>query len=420
MKVLMFGWEFPPYFAGGVGMVCYELTKEMCKRGDVSLTYVMPSGPEDVKSSHVKILVANNLVKDSQVKIRKINSALGAYMTPEEYQANLEKLKAMKDTGSNVKNKRDNTVSLYGKNLLEEVYRFAEKAKLIAEEEDFDIIHAHDWTTFPAAMEVKKQTGKPFVAHVHITEFDKSGGAGANPQIYAVERDGMMAADKVIAVSNFVKSNLVKNYGIPADKIAVVHNGPNEMNGAINYRSIIQNDYKIVLFAGRVTLQKGPEFFVDAAAKVVPHYDKVKFVVAGSGDQLTKIIERATNHGIADHFIFHGFYTRNEAEKLFSMADLFVMPSVSEPFGIVPFEAMCKGTPTLISKQSGCSEVINHTMKVDFWDTDEMANKIVGVLRHEELGEEISERGLWEVNNFSWSGPANKCIDVYKEVLCRR
>lgn len=398
-------------------MVCYELTREMCKRGDVNLTYVMPSGPDDVRGSHVRILVANNMVSDSQVKVRKVNSLIGAYMTPEEYSEGLKKLK---QKASDVKNKRDNTVSLYGRNLLEEVYRFAEKAKLIAEEEDCDIIHAHDWTTFPAAMEIKKATGKPFVAHVHITEYDKSGGAGANPDIYKVEREGMMAADKVIAVSNFVKQNLINKYGIPADKIAVVHNGPNEMNSSINYRSIIQNDYKIVLFAGRVTLQKGPEFFVDAASKVVPHYDKVKFVVAGSGDMLPRIIERATDHGIADNFIFHGFYTRAEAERLFSMADLFVMPSVSEPFGIVPFEAMCKGTPTIISKQSGCSEVIKNSLKVDFWDTDEMANKIVNVLRYKDLQDEISQNGLKELLNFNWIEPANKCVEVYKKVLCSR
>ncbi len=413
MKVLMFGWEFPPYFAGGVGMVCYELTKEMCKRDDVSLTYVMPSGPKDVKGSHVNILIANNMVSDKRIKVHKINSMIGAYMTPKEYKVSLKRLK---DTGGGADNKRDNTVSLYGKNLLQEVYRFAEKAKLIAEEEQFDVIHAHDWTTFPAAIAVKEQTGKPFIAHVHITEYDKSGGAGANQDIYKVEKEGMMKADKVIAVSNFVKNNLVKRYGIPADKIAVVHNGANEMNSAVNYRSVIQNDDKIVLFAGRVTLQKGPEFFVDAAAKVLPHYDKVKFVVAGSGDMLPRIIERASDYEIADKFIFHGFYTRSEAERLFSMADLFVMPSVSEPFGIVPFEAMCKGTPTLISRQSGCSEVISHTLKSDFWDIDDMANKIVNILRYQELQDEISEKGLKEIDRFTWEEPAAKCIEVYKEV----
>ncbi|MFC1722545.1 glycosyltransferase family 4 protein [Nanoarchaeota archaeon] len=414
MKVLMLGWEFPPFFAGGVGMVCYELTKEMVKRGDVSLTYVMPSGPRDVKDSHVNILVANNLVADSQIKIHRIPSTLGAYMTEEQYQKNITKLREL---GHDADNKRDNTKSLYGKNLLAEVDRFAQKVSLIAAQEDYDVIHAHDWTTFPAAIQAKKKTGKPFVAHVHITEYDKSGGAGADPHIYAVEREGMHTADKVIAVSNFVKQNLIERYGVPTDKISVVHNGANEMNASVSYRHIIQDTDKVVLFAGRVTLQKGPEFFVDAAAKVVPHFKNVKFVVAGSGDQLTNMIEQATEAGIAANFVFHGFYTRDEAEKLFSMADVFVMPSVSEPFGIVPFEAMCKGTPTIISKQSGCSEVIDHTLKCDFWDTDTMANQIVGILRHSELRKEISENGKREVDTFTWEEPAQKCIEVYQEVL---
>ncbi len=414
MKVLMFGWEFPPFFAGGVGMVCYELTKEMVKRGDIDLTYVMPSGPQNVKDSHVKILVANNMISDEKVKVKTISSPLGAYMNEEQYQ---ESLKKLIDAGGNTKSKTDNTKSLYGKNLLQEVHRFAEKAAMIAKEEDFDVIHAHDWTTFPAAIRAKEETGKPFIAHVHITEFDKSGGAGAHSEIYNMEREGMHKADIVIAVSNFVKTNLIKNYGVPAEKIRVVHNGRNEMDPGINYKAEINDTHKIVLFAGRVTLQKGPEYFVETAAKIVPHFDKVKFVVAGTGDQLSQIINLAAERGISDHFIFHGFYTRDDAEKLFSMANVFVMPSVSEPFGIVPFEAMIKGTPSIISKQSGCSEVINHALKSDFWDTNQMANQIVNILRYPELEEELTIQGLKEIETFTWEKPVEKCMEVYREVL---
>jgi glycosyltransferase involved in cell wall biosynthesis len=414
MKVLMFGWEFPPFFAGGVGMVCYELTKELCKRGDIELTYVMPTGPKEMKNSHVRILVANNLFSDSKIKVRKIDSPLGAYMTSQEY-SNVTKKLTEADT--NTKNQRDNTTSLYGKNLLEEVYRFAEKAKLLVTEENFDLIHAHDWTTFPAAIAVKQLTGKPFIAHVHITEFDKSGGLGADPFIFNIEKEGMLAADKVIAVSEFVKNNLIRNYAIPADKIVVVHNGANEMDPKVNVPSPFSGEEKIVLFAGRVTLQKGPEFFVEAAKKVVPYYDKVKFVVAGNGDQLNKIIDTVAAYDLSKYFIFHGFYTREEADRLFSLADIFVMPSVSEPFGIVPFEAMCKGTPTLISKQSGCSEVINNAFKVDFWDTDEMANKIVSMLQHDALRDDMSDMGTQEVKKFTWEEPANKCVKVYYDIL---
>ena len=412
MKVLMFGWEFPPFFAGGVGMVCYELTKEMCKRGDIKLTYVMPSGPKHVDGSHVRLLIANNLVRDDRITVKRIDSAIGAYMTEQEYIYTITRLGKKGKTMC----KKDNTLTLYGKNLLEEVYRFAEKAAIIAEEEDFDVIHAHDWTTFPAAIKAKEKTGRPLVVHVHITEFDKSGGLGANSAIYDIEKAGMMTADKVIAVSNFTKQMLIDKYGIPGDKIEVIHNGPIAMNQAIKYRSPIQDNKKIVLCAGRVTLQKGQEFLVEAARKVVDHYPDVLFVVAGSGDMLTRIIDKVTDYGLQDHFYIHGFYSRDEAEKFFSMADLCVMPSVSEPFGVIPLEAMHKGTPVIISKQSGCSEVIKNALAVDFWDIDEMANQIVNVLRYSELRDEMAARGLEEIKTFTWEKPASRCMDVYKEV----
>jgi len=407
----MLGWEFPPYFAGGVGMVCYELTKEFSKRDDVEITYLMPFGPNELGQNHVKLMVANNLISDKHIKIMKINSLLCAYDTFESYEDKINKIKFSLKTIEG-----GPTNALYGHNLLEEVYRFAEKAKLVAMLENFDVIHAHDWTTFPAAIKIKEITGKPFIAHVHITEFDKSGGQGANPEIYKVEREGMHAADKVIVVSNFVKNNIMNRYGVPESKICVVHNGGVEMlESEASHK--IDDDCKYVLFAGRVTLQKGPEFFVEAARRVLEKEDNVKFILAGSGDQLNKVIEMAAEYGMANKFMFTGFYNRDEAEKLFSMADVFVMPSVSEPFGIVPLEAMYKGTPTIISNQSGVSEVLNHCMKVDFWDIDEMANKILGVIKYKPLSNTLSENGLREIQSFTWDKPAEKCMDVYNEVI---
>ena len=407
----MLGWEFPPYFAGGVGMVCYELTKEFSKRDDVEITYLMPFGPNELGQNYVKLMVANNLISDKHIKIMKINSLLCAYDTWESYEDKIKKIKFSLRTIDG-----GPTKTLYGHNLLEEVYRFAEKAKLVAMLENFDVIHAHDWTTFPAAIKIKEITGKPFIAHVHITEFDKSGGQGANPDIYKIEREGMHAADKVIVVSNFVKNNIMNRYGVPEDKIRVVHNGGVEMSDSKGDLKI-DEDCKYVLFAGRVTLQKGPEFFVEAARRVLEKEDNVKFILAGSGDQLNKVIEMAAEYGMANKFMFTGFYNRNEAEKLFSMADVFVMPSVSEPFGIVPLEAMYKGTPTIISNQSGVSEVLNHCMKVDFWDIDEMANKILGVIKYKPLSNTLSENGLKEIQSFTWDKPAEKCINVYSEVI---
>lgn len=415
----MLGWEFPPFFAGGVGMVCYELTKAFSKRDDIQVTYVMPYGPKDLHSDHVRLLAADNLIPNSKIKIRKITSMLSAYMSPEEYIQNLKQLEKkqleMKQSDSMIG--KDNTHTLYGANLLSEVYRFAEKVKLLALEEEFDIIHAHDWTTFPAAIALKELTGKPLVVHVHITEFNKSGGAGVNQQVYKIEKLGMQNADGVIVVSNLIKNMCIEHYGIPNDKITVVHNANVEMNENIEHLSDIKKFNKIVLFAGRVTLQKGPEYFVHAAKKVCEYRDDVKFIMAGSGDMLNRMIDLAAQLGIADKFIFHGFYTREDAEKFYSMADVFVMPSVSEPFGVVPLEAMMKRTPTIVSKQSGISEVLNHTLKVDFWDIDEMANKILALLNFSPLHTDLTNNGYREAKLMTWDVPAQKCIDLYHRLM---
>lgn len=419
MKVLMLGWEFPPFFAGGVGMVCYELTKAFSKRNDVHVTYVMPYGPKDLHSGHVRLLAADNLIPNSRIQVRKISSMLNAYMSAEEYMQQLKQLElkqlGMKEGDSTVS--KDNTFKLYGANLLQEVYRFAEKVKLLAMEEDFDIIHAHDWTTFPAAIALKGLTGKPMVVHIHITEFNKSGGAGVNQQVYEIERAGMQKADGVIAISNLIKDICIDKYGINPKKISVIHNANIEMDEGLEHISEMKKFNKIVLFAGRITLQKGPDYFVEAAKKVCEYRDDVKFIMAGSGDMLNRMIDRAAKLGIADKFIFHGFYTREDAERFFSMADVFVMPSVSEPFGVVPLEAMMKRTPTIVSKQSGVSEVLNHTLKVDFWDTDEMANKILALLNYSPLHTELTNRGYQEVKSLTWDVPAQKCIELYHRLM---
>lgn len=414
MKVLMLGWEFPPFFAGGVGMVCYELTKAFSKRDDIQVTYVMPYGPKDLSSSHVRLIAAENLLPSANIKLRRIKSTLSAYISPDEYIQNLKKLNS-KESSSGLD--KDNTFRLYGKNLLEEVYRFAERVKLLAYEEDFDVIHAHDWTTFPAAIALHELTGKPLIVHIHITEFNKSGGNNVNQLLYDIEKQGMQKANAIIAISNLIKDICVKHYGIDQKKIHVIHNANVEMDEHITHLSDIKKYNKIVLFAGRMTLMKGPDYFVEAARKVCNYRNDVKFIMAGAGDMLNRMIDRAAQLGIADKFIFHGFYTREDAEKFFAMADVFVMPSVSEPFGVVPLEAMIKNTPTIISKQSGVSEVLSHTLKVDFWDTDEMANKILALLNYAPLHTEITFRGYREAKGMTWDEPAQKCINLYKKLL---
>lgn len=429
MKVLMLGWEFPPYSKGGLGTACYGLTKGL-KNNDVDVTFVMPKAPNNAKS-HVKVLGANNYELEfpdgfytdiKGIKCYKIDSLLVPYITPEEYKTNYE---AYKYKYAKLKKKSSNETDddLYGHDLHSEVHRFAHKASLIAKENDFDVIHAHDWMTYPAALAVKHATGKPLVVHIHATDYDRSGGNGCNGYIYDIEREGFMQADKILAVSNFTKSRVVNHYGIDPGKVDVVHNAV-DFNGAKFSKSELKsnNDEKIVLFLGRITLQKGPEYFLYSAKQVLDHSpDKnIKFVFAGSGDMESRMIQLAAELGISKNVLFTGWVKGPEVDKLYSMADLYVMPSVSEPFGITPLESIRNGTPALISYQSGVSEVLSHALKVDFWDVDEMTNKMMAVLNYSPLHKTLVENGATEVLKFSWDEPASKCVKAYNEVIDMR
>ncbi|MCC7574678.1 glycosyltransferase family 4 protein [Candidatus Woesearchaeota archaeon] len=421
MKVLKLGWEFPPFFAGGVGMVCAALSDALVNHG-IDLTYVMPSGPEDLYQDlnqkrspcgkgKFKIIITNNRYKNVRLKTAKINSLLTAYTDTLSYKKEYE---SYIERGKNLtKNK-----PIYGKDLKQEIYRFAEQVKLLVEDEEFDVIHSHDWVTNIAGIALKEKTGKPLIAHVHITEFDKTGQTCADPEVYEIERRGMHESDLIIVVSNKIKQTCMERYGVPEHKIRVIHNAATPMNDNVFYdNKHIKATDKVVLFAGRVTLQKGPDYFVDAAKLVLEKQPNTMFIVAGSGDMLPQIIEKVARIGLSEKFIFTGFYTREQAEKLFSMADVFVMPSVSEPFGVVPFEAQIKKTPTIISKQSGIAEVLYHTLKVDFWDVRELANKILALLKYTTLNKELSEKGYWEAKLSTWDKPATRCIEVYNEAI---
>jgi len=410
MKVLMLGWELPPFFAGGVGMVCYHLTKALCQQ-DIDITYVMPFGPRMIRSDYMKIMVADHLFPRLRFQLKEVNTFLGAYQSPEEYDEHFKQYLIELSPAERAK-------ALYGPNVFQEAYLFARKVKMIALQEDFDVIHAHDHWTFPAAIVAKEATGKPLVIHVHITEFDKSGGLSVNQRVYDMEREGMHKADLVIAVSNFIKQRLMNNYDVPEWKIRVVHNAAEPIDENIYHdASKIKETDKIVLFIGRITLQKGPDYFVEAAKKVLEKDPNVKFIMAGTGDMLPRMIERVAQLGIADKFIFPGFVSRDEVAKLNKIADVFVMPSVSEPFGIVPLEAMWQETPAIISKQSGVSEVLNHVLKVDFWDVNDIAAKILVLLHYRSLHAELKQHGAFEVRNLTWDKPASQCIDIYNELL---
>ena len=285
--------------------------------------------------------------------------------------------------------------------------------------EEFDIIHAHDWLSIPAGLVAKEATGKPLIVHIHATEFDRSGGQGVDQRVYDVEREGMQKADAVIAVSNLTKSIIVTKYGIPESKIEVIHNGVNEIIGGnvdINLTAL-KEEYKLVLFVGRLTIQKGPDIFLKVAREVLAHYEKVIFIVAGSGDMKEQLINEAAALGISDRVIFTGFMRDESLRKLFSSADLFVMPSVSEPFGITALESLISGTPVLVSKQSGASEVVIHSLKTDYWDVNEMTNQIVSVLSNDSLQQTLKENGYMEVQGLRWTKCARKTKDVYKKVM---
>jgi len=405
----MLGWEFPPYFAGGVGTVCFELTKALARKG-VDIIYVMPSGPESVHSQHLRLIVAHREAQRLGIRIRTAQSKIAPYLSTTEYSWH---------RGVSLLNGDTRVGALYGKNLLEEMDRFSQEVLAIAEHEEFDVIHAHDWTTIPAALALKERTGKPLVLHVHITEFDKTGGEHADPTVYNIEHQGMHHADIVIAISNFVKQRLIRQYFVDPAKIRVVYNSVDSTADLPVVQDKITDTEKLVLFLGRVTLQKGPDYFLDAAAKVANVMPNVKFVIAGTGDMLPRMIERAADLGLGSRVIFPGFVTREEGDRLYRMADLFVMPSVSEPFGIVPLEAMRLGTPVIVSRQSGVSEVIQHALKVDFWDTDDLANKMIAGLTYSALHNELIHHGYLEIQRFTWETPAESCMRIYEELKKR-
>jgi glycosyltransferase involved in cell wall biosynthesis len=299
-----------------------------------------------------------------------------------------------------------------------EVQRYAEMAVKLAANEEFDVIHAHDWMTYPAGVAVAKASGKPLIIHVHSTEFDRSG-EHVNQMIYDIERMGMHLADKIIAVSYLTRSIIISRYGVSGDKVEVVYNGV-ERNGNNNWsanENVVKRDEKVVLFLGRITMQKGPDYFLRAAKKVLERMDNVKFVMAGSGDMMHKAVEMAASLGIGSKVLFTGFLRGEDVQRIFKMADLYVMPSVSEPFGIAPLEALDNDVPVIISKQSGVSEVIKHALKVDFWDVDEIANKIVAVLTYPALGIMLRNHGNYEVRKLRWKDSADKCAKIYEEAL---
>jgi len=425
MKVFMLGWEFPPFISGGLGTACYGLTKAMDQLG-MKVTFVLPRIVDNTDTTHVKLLAPDDQTTSAfnfgalkNVRFRTINSPLMPYLTPDAYQQQIEEALRQKIHGGNASAASDVTSTMdYNCDMYAEIHRYAVIAAQLAANEDFDIVHAHDWMTYPAGIAVSTMSGKPLIVHVHSTEFDRSG-ENINQMIYDIEREGMYAAEKIIAVSHFTRSIIISRYGVSGDKVEVVHNAV-ERNGNWNWAlgdSGIDKDEKIVLFLGRITMQKGPEYFLQAAKKVLDVIDNVKFVMAGSGDLMHRAVEIVAELGIGQKVLFTGFLRGEDVQKIYQMADLYVMPSVSEPFGIAPLEALNNDVPVIISRQSGVSEVLRHALKVDFWDIDEIANKIIAVLKYPPLRETLANYGNFEVRRLRWKDSAQQCAKIYEEAL---
>ncbi|MBN1804534.1 MAG: glycosyltransferase family 4 protein [Sedimentisphaerales bacterium] len=426
MRVFMLGWEFPPFISGGLGTACYGLTKAMDQLG-VEVTFVLPKIVESSYTTHVKMLSPNSwmpsvsfrLNEFKNVRFHAISSALQPYTTPDSYRHKIDEAlrQKQKSLGTNLGIAGEIICGDdYSRDMYAEVHRYAALAVELAKNEEFDIVHAHDWMTYPAAIAVAAISGKPLVVHIHSTEFDRSG-ENVNQMIYDIERQGMERANKVIAVSHFTRSIVINRYGIPGENVEVVYNGV-ERNGNWSLSEAgIKKDEKLVLFLGRITMQKGPEYFLNAAKKVLEIMDNVKFVMVGSGDMMHRSIEMAAELGIGQKVLFTGFLRGEDVQKIYQMADLYVMPSVSEPFGIAPLEALNNDVPVIISKQSGVSEVLTHALKVDFWDINEIANKIIAVLKYPPLQETLANHGNFEVRKLRWKDAAIKCIRIYEETL---
>lgn len=425
IQVLMFGWEFPPHISGGLGTACFGLTKGLAKHG-VKIRFVMPKAGGDEDQQAVSIINASDveMLREyttqqeywKMVDFIEVGSNLVPYLDPETFE---QQVRSAEKAGTH-----DSRISLggkypfsgkYGANLMEEVARYALVAGTIARQQSFDVIHAHDWLTYSAGIVAKKISGKPLVIHVHATEFDRSG-ENVNQAVYDIERRGMHAADRVITVSNLTRDIVIRRYGVDPAKVFTVHN-------AVDFQSYQEMAVergvkeKIVTFLGRITYQKGPEYFIEAAAKVLKRYPNVRFVMAGSGDMLNRSIRRVAQLKIGTRFHFTGFLKGDDVQKMFAQSDVYVMPSVSEPFGISPLEAMRSGVPTIISKQSGVAEVLTHSIKVDYWDVDAMADAIYGLLNYEPLARMTGELGLDEVNRLKWENAARKIRDIYANAL---
>ncbi|MFT4177525.1 MAG: glycosyltransferase family 4 protein [Luteolibacter sp.] len=427
-RVLKLGWEFPPLFNGGLGVACLGLSRALAKK--VDLTVIVPRVPPGTAYETFQLRSLDRLVTDdlhtveaiyqyrSFAQIREVPISLDPYAGEEKISDTIGTtpggaLEFSRTTPEQLESFRFG--DLYGTDLGTKVVEFSKIAAKLALMEDFDIIHAHDWMTFLAGVEIRKATGKPLVVHVHASQYDRAG-ADARGWIYDIEKYGMEQADAVIPVSHYTGKILTDHYGIPPEKIYPVHNGADPVESFVTRKKFPE---KLVLFLGRLTAQKGPEFFLEIASRVIERYPDVRFVVAGTGEKLRPMIETGAFRGLGDHFHFTGFLDPEKVRDLLSMTDVYCMPSVSEPFGLSALEAAQFGIPAVISKQSGVSEMLRGALKADYWDVGLMARHIVDLLSDETLRTEVGQQACKDIAAATWDAAAERVMLVYQNILSR-
>ena len=417
MKALMFGWEFPPHILGGLGTASYGLTKGMYNNGNMDITFVIPKPWGDEPKEFAHIIGANSTpVAWRDVSREYVEGRIGKVMDPDLYYRLRDHIYAdfnymrLNDLGC---------IEFSGKypdNLIEEINNYSIVAGVIARSIDCDVIHSHDWLTYPAGIHAKQVTGKPLVIHVHATDFDRSRG-NVNPTVFGIEKDGMNNADHIITVSDLTRRTVIEKYGISPEKVTTVHNAVIPLDDELLNLPRKERKEKVITFLGRITMQKGPEYFVEAAAKVLQKTKNVRFVMAGSGDMMDAMIRLAAKRGIADRFHFTGFLRGKQVYEMLAESDVYVMPSVSEPFGISPLEAMEMGVPSIISIQSGCAEILTNVIKTDYWDIDAMADAMHSLISYPALHHELRDRGIEEIHGITWEKAGKKVIDIYQKVI---
>lgn len=414
----MFGWEFPPNILGGLGTASFGLIEGLTKQKDLDVTFVMPKVTGEEDKSFAKIVGANIIpVVWKELEWEEAKLRFSRFMNPQDYYNYRDNIYAdfryinTNDIG---------TIEFSGKypdNLIEEINNYSIVAGVVARTEKFDIIHSHDWLTYPAGVHAKNILGVPLVVHVHATDFDRSRGK-VNPVVYGIEKDGMDHADMILCVSELTRQIVIEKYHQDPNKVITLHNAVKPLGVEIEAITVnkLQRD-KVVTFLGRITMQKGPEYFVEAATRVLEQMDNVRFVMAGSGDMYEKMIWMVSERGISDKFHFTGFLRGKQVYEMLKLSDIYVMPSVSEPFGISPLEAMQCGVPTIISKQSGCSEILKNAIKIDYWDVESMANMICSICTYPALARYLKTEGKKEVDNIKWEDAGIKLRKIYDKLI---